>query len=113
MKYHGERVAITPFAFIHHDRKRQGNMRVYNKNHTLMQLLFVFVDVNSGPFKNMGNKIKLIASHLKAIVLSVFSFQFDRAGQILKGYLDFFARVPKIRKDLRINRTVGPHWISI
>lgn len=113
LKYHKEQCVFVPGAYIHHDRILQGNMNVYKKNHTVMQLLYAYTDVNSSPLKPSSNKFIIHGSHLKRSIIALFKFRFKDLGNILGGYGEFIKKMPRISNDLKVNRTKGAAWLNL
>lgn len=113
LKYHKEQCVFVPEAYIHHDRILQGNMNVYKKNHTVMQLLYAYTDINSKPLRLSSYKLAIHGSHLKRSVLALLKFHFIDLGNILSGYFEFFRKMSRISNDLRVNRTKGAAWLNL
>lgn len=113
LKYHKEQCVFVPEAYIHHDRILQGNMNVYKKNHTVMQLLYAYTDINSKPLRPSSYKLAIHGSHLKRSVLALLKFHFKDLGNILGGYFEFFRKLSRISNDLRVNRTKGAAWLNL
>lgn len=113
LKYHKELCAFVPGAYIHHDRERQGNMAVYNKNLAVMELLFQYTDVNCSPLKPTKEKTKIHCNHLYSFFKYLFHFQFDNLKNLLRGQAEFLSKLPRISKSIYKNRTEGPSWLNL
>ena len=113
LKYLKEQCVFVPGAYIHHDRILQGNMNVYKKNHTVMQLLYAYTDVNSSPWKPSKYKFTIHGSHLKRSFLALVKLRFNDLGNILGGYSEFLRKVPRIGNDLKVNRKRGAAWLNL
>jgi len=111
--YHNGEVVFVPDSIIHHDRERQGNMRVYKKNEVLMWLLFYYTDVNSRFFRITREKVKLHAIHFVSSIKLLFSLQLRDFGQLMGGYINFIKRIPRVRKSMRTNRQIGHNWLNL
>ena len=113
LKYHKEQCVFVPFAYIQHDRIRQGNMTVYKKNHTIMQLLYAYTDVNNSPWRVNLSKLTMHGSHLKRSFYALFRFHFKDLGTIVGGYIEFFKKISFIKHSLTVNRKQGAAWLDL
>lgn len=113
IKYQKKQVVFVPTAYMHHDRKLQGNMKVYKKNEVLMCLLFAYTDVNSGLFKNMKAKTILHAWLFKTAFVALSTARFVDFWNVVQGYLNFFVRIPQIHKSITANKKVGANWLNL
>lgn len=111
--YHRGEVVFVPDSIIHHDRERQGNMAVYKKNEVLMWLLFLYTDVNSNFFRLTKDKLKLHTNHFISSIKLLFTCHFREYGQLAGGYIGFIKRLPRVRKSISTNRTIGSNWLNI
>lgn len=113
LKYHNEQCVFVPCAYIQHDRIRQGNMTVYKKNHTIMQLLYAYTDVNYSPWRVRLSKLTMHGSHFKRSLYALFTFHFKDLGTIVGGYIEFFKKIPFIKHSLTVNRKQGAAWLDL
>ena len=113
LKYHKEKCVFVPGAYIHHDRVLQGNMKVFKKNHTVMQLLYAYTDVNSNPWKLTKGKLVMHGSHLKRSFIALVKLRLSDLGNILGGYGEFIKKMPRIKNSLKKNRVIGASWLNL
>lgn len=111
--YHNEKCVFVSNSFIKHDRILQGNMEVYNKNHTVMQLLYNYTDINNNLYNINKKKIILHLSHLKRIIQNLILFKFEDSWNILNGYIEFFRKINKINKSMKTNKKLGSSWLNL
>lgn len=113
LKFHGGQIAFVPNSFIHHDRKLHGNSKEYNKREVLMQLLYMYADVNRSCFDNIKGQMVLHLWLLKRAFCSLIKFKFINFWIIVQGYYLFFVKIPQIGYSKSTNKKVNPSWLNI
>lgn len=111
--YHGEEIVFVPNSFIHHDRERQGNVQVYNKNSTLMALMFEYTDINKKMIQPSLSRLSLHLYNLKNILAYLVKGKAENCGNIIKSYISFVKKIPQMRRNMKINKTKGALWLNI
>jgi len=113
IKYHNGVVAFVPDSYINHDRERQGNMKVYKKNVTIMMLLFYYSDVNNNIWKIDKNKVKIHLVNGKIALSFLFKLNFVDFIDLCKSYIIFFIKFPKMIKNIKTNKKIGSTWLNL
>lgn len=113
MKYHREKLAIIPSAFIHHDRGIHGNSQVYNKRAVLSRLLTTYTNINEPRFHPCWKRTKLHLWHFKNASGALIKLRLTEFYNIIQGYFLFFRLIPKVNKSREQNKQVGPNWLFI
>lgn len=111
--YHKIGVGVVPEAFICHDREYHGNIDVYNKRKVLTNLLITYADVNVNRKAQKAKKQRLHFFFFKLFLRYMFSFRLTKAFQIIGGYKHCLNRHKQIKNSIRVNRNVGPAWLSL
>ena len=78
-----------------------------------MWLLFLYTDVNSNFFCLTKDKLKLHINHFISSIQLLFTCHFREYGQLAGGYIGFIKRLPRVRKSISTNRTIGCNWLNI
>lgn len=113
IKYHNGQVVFVPDAYIHHDRERQGNMKVYKKNSTVMALLFNYSDINQSILAITKDRLKLHFIYFVNSIVLLFTLRFKDFFNILNGYLTFFIRIPQMLRSMKANKKQGTTWLNV
>lgn len=110
LKYHQKKVAVCPNAFILHDRKQHGNMKMYNKQSILRDLLVCYTDIN---YVKLTQKMLVHLKHGAKFLIYLFTLKLGRCMNIIRSYCEFCKRIPIINNSKVHNRSIGPSWLSL
>lgn len=113
VKYHGEEIVFVPNSFIHHDRERQGNIQVYNKNSTLMALMYEYSDINKKLIQPSLSRLSLHLYNLKCLLGYLLKGKMDKCSNILNSYAIFIKKIPQMRHNMKTNKSKGALWLDI
>ncbi|MEA4821997.1 MAG: glycosyltransferase family 2 protein [Erysipelotrichales bacterium] len=113
VKYHKGDVAFVPDSYMHHDRDKHGNAKVYKKNVTIMMLLFIYSDINSNVWKITKDKILIHLVSAKLAFSFLFKFNFKDFWNLCDSYFTFFVKFPKMLKSMKLNKEIGPTWLNL
>lgn len=113
IKYHQGKVAFVPGAYIYHDRKRQGNMKIYKKNGTLMTLLYQYSDINNSVWKIDKKRIKLHLANCMLGLSFLLRLKFKELGNLCNSYIKFIGKFPKMLNNMKLNKQIGPNWLNL
>lgn len=113
IRFHNGEVAFVSDSYMHHDRERQGNMKVYKKNATIMNLLFLYSDVNNSIWKIDKNKVILHLSNIKLALSFLFSLKFRELANLSGSYFSFFIKFPRMLRNMRLNKQIGSTWLNL
>lgn len=113
LKYHRERLAIIPSAFIHHDRGIHGNSQVYNKRAVLSRLLTTYSNINEPRFHPCWKRAKLHLWHFKNAMVALIKLHFTEFHNMLQGYILYFRSITKVNKSREQNKKIGLNWLFV
>lgn len=113
IKYHKGEVAFVPGSYINHDRVRQGNMKVYKKNATIMNLLFIYSDINTNLWRIDKNKVKLHLVNGKSALSFIFRLRLKDFIDLCSSYVIFLIKFPKIILSIKKNKKLGSTWLNL
>ena len=110
LKYHTKKIAVCPNAYILHDRKQHGNMKMYNKQSVLRDLLACYTDINH---VKLTKKVLVHLKHGAKLLIYLFTMKLVRCLNIIRSYYEFCKRIPKINNSKVQNRNIGPSWLNL
>ena len=113
LKYHHEKLAIVPSAFIYHDREIHGNNQVYNKRAVVSRLLTTYTNINEPRFHPCWKRMKLHLWHFKNALLALIKLRFDEFKKVIQGYGLYFCTMPKIKRSRTQNKKIGHNWLKL
>lgn len=113
VKFHNEKVAFVPSAFIHHDREVHGNKKVFLKNSTIMWLLSQYSDINKSVWKIDNERLLLHLNNFRLAIVFLFTLKLNRLAYIINGYFKFVFKFPTMIKNMRSNRNKTSNWLNL
>ena len=113
VRFHHGRIAIVPNAFIHHDRKQHGNMKMFNKQQILNDMRTTFMDINLSEVAVTKYRLKVVGVHFILFFKSLCSLRLNLAWRILSSYVLFTLQIPEMVRHNRENRKIGYHWLNL
>lgn len=113
VKFHKEKVAFVPGAYINHDREVHGNKKVFLKNSTIMCLLSQYSDINKSVWKIDNERLLLHLNNLRLAMVFLFTLKLNRLVNIVNSYLKFIFKFPTMIKNMRSNKIKGSNWLNL
>lgn len=113
IKFHNGKIAFVPNSFIHHDRLRFGNIDTFNKYSIYTSLVTLHSNINNKFWNTL--KISLITHirHFVSAIKMLFNLDIKAFNSILNGYFAFIIRIPKMYRNMKLNRKIGKNWLDI
>lgn len=113
VQHHGGKIAFVTGSYIHHDREKKGNVKVFKKNSTSSSLLNQYSQVNKSAWKLDKVRLKMHVLNLKTAFLFLIRLRFVEFLYICNGYFTFINKFPRLLKNRRSNVKAGPNWLNI
>lgn len=113
IKYHQGNVAFVTGSFIHHDREIKGNIKVFKKNATISMLLNQYSDINKSVWSLDKTRLRLHLLNLKIALSFLLKLKLKDFGNLCNSYAVFLAKFPKMRNNMKSNKTMGPNWLNL
>lgn len=113
IKYHKKRIAIVPAAKVGHDRNFKGNINAFERYSPFAVLVNTYADPNDYLFLPNMNRIKANVVIVKNITKALVTFKFKKFLTLLNSYSSFQIKRISIVDGVKINRTLGCHWLSL
>lgn len=111
--YNNERVAFVTDAFIHHDRDRKGNVKVFKKNAVIAKLLNEYADINKSVGSINKTRLKIHLSNFKVGISLLLKLNFSDFTSLFTSYITFFRKFSKIRYSRRTNKVKSHNWLKL
>src|SRR5690606_5112076 len=102
-----------PGAYIHHDREKKGNIKVFKKNATISKLLDQYSDINKGVWDIDRTRFRLHLLNIKLALSFLVKFKLKEFGNICGSYFTFISKLNRMRKNMKSNKTVGHNWLNL
>jgi GT2 family glycosyltransferase len=105
--YHGIKTQLITKAYMQHDRKIQGNMKMFNKNRLKRDMLLILTNINWKPRKQCLEMIRL----LKKCYTNYLPQKTYFPGLFFYQCIRMIFMANKIARSRKYDKSVGLNWI--
>lgn len=113
VKYHKLKVGIVPVARMIHDREGFGNEKMAKKDSIIRGLeSYILLNPNYSPRKCFNHFSKVYISFLFSILPNIRRGNRRIIGEQFTAFFKVISRLNKYRKNKKLCKTPGAHWID-
>ena len=113
LKYHKMIIAVTPHAFIHHDRLVKGNIELFDRMNILRQLFLEYANINQKGTLINKNTMKLHMHIITNLFRGLCTFNGELVKKTWWTITQFYSNIGSIRRSRQNNVVKRQNWINV
>lgn len=113
IKFHKEKIGFVTEAFIHHDRDKKGNFKVFKKNAIVAMLLNEYADVNKSIWRIDKIRFKMHMANVKLGISLLLKLKVKDFASLFNSYVTFIEKLQKASNHMELNKTVHHNWLDL
>ena len=109
LKYHGKKSLLVPNAWVRHDRKVHGNMKVFNNKKVSRDLLLTICDINKSWIQCLISCLRIL---LRCYIYELPQKKY-KPGTYLKASINLVSNIRKIRNSREQEKETKANWLKL